>query len=65
MSLPAELVVALTLASLDTAEEIVRKEVQNRQALKRDMVGTLYPSIVEGEIDTLYQIIEQKRRERP
>lgn len=65
MSLPAELVVALTLASLDTAEEIVRKEVQNRQALKRDMVGTLYPSIVEGEIDPLYQIIEQKRRERP
>lgn len=63
MSLSKELLAALTLADLKTADPLIQKEIQDRQAQRRACVGTLYPGIIQSEIETLIDLLAKRRAE--
>lgn len=46
-----------------TDHEALRREVRERAALREMMVGSLYPSILESEIERLLNRIEELKRE--
>lgn len=63
MSLSKEFLTAITLADFATADALLQKEIQERQAQRRACVGTLYPGIIQAEIDVLIDLSAKKRAE--
>lgn len=48
--------------SANNSFEDLRQEIVERRKMQSDMLGWLYPSILESEIDKIYDMIDEKSR---